>query len=84
MKRNWGPAAHDFALLLDQNEAPELKQDSAYQLALVFDQLKDDDLRHATLAAILADPLVRAKLRVYIACGELPFLKDFLIAQAGP
>jgi outer membrane protein assembly factor BamD (BamD/ComL family) len=84
MKKHWGPAAHDFALLLDQNEAPELKQDSAYQLALIFDQLKDDDLRHATLEAVLADPLVQAKLKAYVACGELPFLKDFLIARAGP
>lgn len=84
MKRHWGKAAHDYALLLDQNEAPELKQDSAYQLALIFDQLNDDDLRHATLEAVLADSPAREKLKVYVACGELPFLKDFLVAQMGP
>ena len=84
LKKNRGQAVHDFALLLDQNAAPELKQGSAYQLALIFYQLKNDDLRHATLEPVLVDPEVREKLKLYVACGALPFLKDFLVALAGP
>ncbi len=74
-------AVHYYALVLEQQKSPELKQHAASRIGHIFDQLNDDELRHALLQQILKDQPSSRMLKKYVDCGELPFLKGYLLMQ---
>ena len=76
-----GAAVRYYAIVLEQQKSPELKQDAASRIGDIFDQLNDDELRHALLQQILKDPPSSRILRKYVECGELPFLKGYLLTR---